>query len=206
MSSQTPTVDLRKVLEELKWEKLRKEFTWRRFFQTLLLVFAFSFLDVFTDFRFASSVDNSTCAFNNLSSPCGGLHSYQVQNCTYMFISLPAIMLFVSSLQLKLAAFTDHLLGKRPRWCNKQVLRAVAGVMSFLLTLFMILSVVSVCLLGLLGLHHDYNTDTFAFAISIACTLPLLATKFLALFAHGPEMKKLVVRTTSSECQFESAL
>merc|ERR1712024_384013 len=98
---------------ELKWEKLTKEFSWGRFFQTLLLVFAFSFLDVFTDFRYASSVDNSTCVFHNLSSPCGGLHSYQVQNCTYMFISLPPIMLFVSFLQLKLAAFTDHLLGKR---------------------------------------------------------------------------------------------
>ena len=208
MSSQTPTVDFHKVLEELRWEKLKKEFTWRRFFQTLLLVFAFSFLDVFTDFRYASSVDNSTCVFNNLSSPCGGLHSYQVQNCTYMFISLPAIMLFVSFLQLRLAAFTDHLLGKRPSWCNKQVLRAPTGVMSFLLTLFMILSVASVFVLGLIWphLHDDYRIDRFAFAIAIACTVPLLAIKFLALFAHGPEMKKLVVRTTSSECQFESDL
>ena len=81
-SPTTSTVNLRKVKEELKWEDLMKEFTWRRFFQTLLLVFAFSFLDVFTDFRFASSVDNSSCIFNNLSSPCGGLHSYQVHNCT----------------------------------------------------------------------------------------------------------------------------
>ena len=86
MSQTTPTVDFHKVLEELKWEKLKKEFTWRRFFQTLLLVFAFSFLDVFTDFRFASSVDNSTCVFNNLSSPCGGLHSYQV----HLHVHLPS--------------------------------------------------------------------------------------------------------------------
>ena len=146
--------------------------------------------------------------FNNMSSPCGGLHSYQVQNCTYLFISLPAIMLFVSFVQLKFAAFADHLLGKRPSWCNKQVVRAPIGVISFLVTLFMILTVASVFLLDLItpDLHGNHTIDTFAFAIAIACTVPLLAIKFLALFAHGPEMKKLVVRTTSSECQFESAL
>ena len=206
--SQPPTVDFCKVLEELKWENLKSTFSWRRFFQTLLLVCTFSFLDVFTDFRYASSVDEDVCVFNNLSSRCGGLHYFQVQNSTYMFISLPTIMLIVASLQLKFAAFTDYLVAKRPRYCNEEVLRGVAGVMSFLLTLFMILSVVSVSLLGLIWpeLHDDYNIDKFAFGTAIACTVPLLGTKFVALFAHGPEMKKLVVRTTSSECQFESAL
>ena len=94
----TPTVDFGKLLEELKWENLKKDFSWQRFFQTLFLVYAFSFLDVVTDFRFASSVDENNCVFNDLSSPCGGLHYFQVQNSTYMFISLPTIMLIVSPL------------------------------------------------------------------------------------------------------------
>ena len=210
--SQPPTVDFCKVLEELKWENLKSTFSWRRFFQTLLLVCTFSFLDVFTDFRYASSVDEDVCVFNNLSSPCGGLHYFQVQNCTYMFISLPAIMLIVASLQLKFAAFTDFLvctiMAKKPRCCKEGLLRAAAGVMSFLFNLFMILSVISVCLVGLIWpeLHEEYHIEDIAFGIAIACTIPLLGAKFLALFAHGPEMRKLVVRTTSSECQFESAL
>ena len=207
--SQRPKVDLSKVMEELKWENLKNEFSWRRFFQTLVFVCSFSFLDVFTDFKFASSVDETVCVGGNLTSPCGGLHSYQVQNCTYMFISLPAIMLIVASLQLKFASFADYLvraqMAKQPRCCNEQVLWAVAGVMSFLFNLFMILSVVSVCLLGLIWPKLQLP-PTFAFGIAIACTIPLLGTKFLALFAQGPEMKKLVVRTTCSECQFESAL
>ena len=208
----TPTVDFSKLLEELKWENLKKDFSWRRFFQTLFLVYAFSFLDVVTDFRFASSVDENNCVFNDLSSPCGGLHAYQVQNSTYMFISLPTIMLVVASLQLKFAALTDYLLratmAKKPRCCNLGLLRAVASLMSFLFNLFMILSVVSVCWLGLIWpeLHEEYCIEDIAFGIAIACTIPIIGAKFLALFAHGPEMKKLVVRTTSSECQFESAL
>ena len=152
--SSTGTVDFYKVKEELKWENLKREFSWPRFFQALLLVCAFSFLDVFTDFRYASSVDEDVCVFNNLSSPCGGLHYFQVQNCTYMFISLPAIMLIVASLQLKFAAFTDFLvrtiMAKKPRCCKEGLLRAVAGLMSFLFNLFIILSVVSVSLLGLI--------------------------------------------------------
>ena len=129
-----------------------------------------------------------------------------------MFISLPAIMLIVASLQVKFAAFTDFLvrtiMAKKPRCCKEGLLRAVAGVMSFLFNLFMILSVVSVCLVGLIWpeLHEEYHIEDIAFGIAIACTIPLLGAKFLALFAHGPEMRKLVVRTTSSECQFESAL
>ena len=150
----TPTVDFSKLLEELKWENLKKDFSWRRFFQTLFLVYAFSFLDVVTDFRFASSVDENNCVFNDLSSPCGGLHAYQVQNSTFMFISLPATMLIVASLQLKFAAFTDYLvrakMGKKSGCCKEGLLRAVAGLMSFLFNLFIILSVVSVSLLGLI--------------------------------------------------------
>ena len=204
--SPRPTVDLCKVLEELKWENLRKNFSWRRFLQTLVLVCSFSFLDVFTDFRFASSVDEKVCVFYNLSSPCGGLHFYEIQICTYMFISLPTVMLIVASLQLKFASFTDNLvLAKKPGCCNEQFLRAVTGLMSFLVSLVIILSVVSVSLLGLIW-HDQYHSEGVAFGIAIVCTVPLLGTKFLALFAHGPEMKKLVLRTTSSECQFESAL
>ena len=203
--SSTGTVDFYKVKEELKWENLKREFSWTRFFQTLLLVCTFSFLDVFTDFRYASSVDEDVCVFNNLSSRCGGLHYFQVQNSTYMFISLPTIMLIVASLQLKFAAFTDYLvrakMAKWPRCCSEGLIRAVAGVMTFLFNIFIILSVISVSWLGLL-----WPCQHIAFSLAIACTIPLLGTKVLALFAHGPEMRKLVVRTTSSECQFESAL
>ena len=120
----------------------------------LFLVYAFSFLDVFTDFRFASSVDEYNRIFNNLSSPYRGIHAYQVQNSTFMFISLPATMLIVASLQLKFAAFTDYLvrakMGKKSGCCKEGLLRAVAGLMSFLFNLFIILSVVSVSLLGLI--------------------------------------------------------
>ena len=135
---------------------------------------------------------------NDLSSLCGGIHAYQVQNCTYI-ISLPAIMLIVASLQLKFAAFTDHLvsatMAKKSHCCKEGLLRAVVGLMSFLFNLFIILSVVSVYLLGLIWpeLHEEYCIEDFAFGIAIACTIPLLGTKFLALFAHGPDMKKLVV-------------
>ena len=121
-------------------------------------------------------------------------------------------MLIVASLQLKFASLTDHLVraqtAKMPRCCKENFLRGVAGVMSFLINLFIILSLICVCLLGLIwpNLHDAYHIDRVAFGIAIACTVPLLGTKLLALFAHGPEMKKLVVRTTSSECQFESAL
>ena len=220
LPSLIPNVDFRLVVEELKWKNLKNAFQRKKFFQTLFFVFSFSFFDVFTDFRYAGSVDEHDCPFKNLSSECGGLHFYHVQNSTYMFISLPAIMLVVASLQTKFAFFSHNLvrvkMAKRLGCCcNEELLRIVAGGLSFLFNLFLILSVVCVCWLGIIWaeLHdHDHDRDhkdtldIFGFGLAIASTIPLLGTKFLALFAHGPEMRKLVVRTTSSECQFESAL
>ena len=197
------TVDYSEVIKEFSWEKLREKFRWNKFFETLLLVCAFSFFDVFSDFKLASSVDEDVCKFNNLTSPCGGLHHFQVRNSTYMFISLPTIMIIVAELQIRLAQMT-----KRSRCCNE----AVAVAISFLFNFFLILFVASVLWLiwtELLDHDHDqhkYIIDNFVFGLAIVSAIPLLGVKCVALFAHGPEMKKLVVRTTSSECQFESAL
>ena len=143
--SLTGPVNLSKTMEELKWENLKREFSWPRFFQTLLLVCAFSFFDTVTDFWYASSVDEDVCPLsNNLTSPCGGLEYFQVQNLTYIFISLPTIMLMTTSLDMKCASFMDYAVW--PRCCNRSFLRAVAGVMFslfyMLLNLFSVISVI----------------------------------------------------------------
>ena len=129
--SLTGPVNLGKTMEELKWENLKREFSWPRFFQTLLLVCTFSFFDTVTDFGYASSVDEDVCPLsNNLTSPCGGLEYFQVQNITYIFISLPTIMLMTTSLDMKCASFMDYAVW--PRCCNRSFLRAVAGGVFFL--------------------------------------------------------------------------
>ena len=201
--SLTGPVNLSKTMEELKWENLKREFSWPRFFQTLLLVCAFSFFDTVTDFWYASSVDEDVCPLsNNLTSPCGGLEYFQVQNLTYIFISLPTIMLMTTSLDMKCASFMDYAVW--PRCCNRGFLRAVAGVtfslFYMLLNLFSVISVIFDYVSAI-----DY-VSVITFGLAIVYTIPILGIKFLALFAHGPEMKKLMVRTTSYECQFKSAL
>ena len=147
------TVDYSEVIKELTWEKLREKFRWNKFFETLLLVCAFSFFDVFSDFKLASSVDEDVCKFNNLTSPCGGLHHFQVRNSTYMFISLPTIMIVVAELQIRLAQMT-----KRSRCCNE----AVAVAISFLFNFFLILFVASVLwLIWTELLDHDHDQHLY---------------------------------------------
>ena len=204
--SLTGTVNLGKIMEELTWENLEREFSWPRFFQNLLLVFTFSFLDVITHFDYASSVDEDVCPFNNNStSLCGGLEYFEVQNLTYTFISLPTNLLIGTFFEMKLASFMDYFLWSR--CCSGRLLRAVARVISSLIHMLIILSnVISVILVSVFDKYVILKFKKIAFGIAIANTIPLLGTKFLALFAHGPEMKKLVVRITSFECQFKSTL
>ena len=163
----------------------------------------FNFTFHFSNFQYPLSQDTDVCPLsNNLTSPCGGLEYFQVQNLTYIFISLPTIMLMTTSLDMKCASFMDYAVW--PKCCNRGFLRAVAGVtfslFYMLLNLFSVISVIFDYVSAI-----DY-VSVITFGLAIVYTIPILGIKFLALFAHGPEMKKRVVRTTSYECQLKSAL
>ena len=85
--------------------------------------------------------------------------------------SLPLSSWSLLPSQIILSAPQCIAMAKKSRYCKEGLLRAVAGLMSFLFNLFIILSVVSVCLLGLIWpeLHEEYCIEEFAFGIAIAC-------------------------------------
>ena len=50
------------------------------------------------------------------------------------------------------------------------------------------------------------NFSAYFYFTAILSTIMVLSIKVIALFAHGPEVKKLSMRMTSSESQYESSL
>ena len=112
---------------------------------------------------------------------------------TYFFISLP---LHVTAATGSMRIF--GLLGSK--YCSEcsqdRVCRGVAQLLSFAL-----LGVMAFAFVMLLAFNPGY----FYF-VALFSTIMVLSVKVVALFVHGPEMKKLSTRMTSSESQYESSL
>ena len=114
---------------------------------------------------------------------------------TYLFITLPGLMSAVTGLHRYFGS-TKVCSSEGSNAVCRWTCRAVRGVASFLFlaALFYFLVVLS------FGFHR------FFYYSAILSTTMVLGVKILAVFVHGPEMKKLSTRTTAAESQYESSL
>jgi len=188
----------------------RKHWDKKTFWKVVLFSFIFSLLDTGTDFNFAWSVPRDCPEWHNLtqisdviSGPCGIIKPKNVELLTYFFIAAPGFLLGFSALQ---QLFADLM----P--CGKAhpgviILTNIAAV-SVEIALFFGLFVAS-ALFNLwtkevpsLGNGYEYTLKTIAYLSAVSN----LGVKFVGIFCHGPEMKRLVFQATDAETRYEAAL
>ena len=191
---------------------------WRRywkssnFFKAFFFSFAFSLLDMGTDFNFAWSVPSdcpnttSDCPNTNTTvlplrvfSPCGMLHPKQVELYTYVFISAPAFWVGLASI-FNLMKYVIS------QCCGGQV----HGVLKASAEAFSILIQISVCN-GVFfaaafyiswGPADPSKAEAFTYLVKAMAYLSatgVIAVKFVGLFVHGPETRHLVLQATGIE-------
>ena len=188
----------------------RKHWDTKTFWKVVLLTFTFSLLDTGSDFYFAWSVPKDCPEWHNLtqisevmSGPCGIIKPKNVELLTYFFIAAPGLLLGFSALQ-QLLADLMHI-GKAHQ--GVRLLVNIVAV-SVEIILFFGLFVASALFnlwtkeLPSLGIGYEYTLKTIAY-LSAASNL---GVKFVGVFCHGPEMKRLVFQATDAETRYEAAL
>ena len=116
---------------------------------------------------------------------------------TYFFISLPGHMSAAKGFHRFLSSLLSTYSGKsnQPQNCD-WLAKAVQGIANLL---FIAVLLTAAALLIALRPHYYYYSAMLSAAM-------VLGVKLLALFVQGPETKKLSVRLTSAESQYESSL
>ena len=188
----------------------RKYWDTKTFWKVVLFSFVFSLLDTGTDFNFAWSVPKDCPKWHNLtqisdvmSGPCGIVKPQNVELLTYFFIAAPGLLLGFSALQ---QLFAD-LMPCRKTHLGVRILANVAAV-SVQITLSFGLFVASALFnfwtkeVPSLGNPYEYTLKTIAY-LSAASNI---GVKFVGVFCHGPEMKRLVFQATDAETRYEAAL
>ena len=211
---ETSNVDFSELWREAK--NCRVHFNTKDLVQAIILGLAFSASDMGSDFNFAQAVETECAEFrkvvftfvnennkteegfysvwiNRTTSPCGGVSKDTVQSFTYIFISLPGLLLLLSYLQGVCASLAGRLCC---HCCKGKLCNNLGNVLSLVL-----LGGLIYLLLGL-----SANNPTVSFVSALLSAGFILGVKLLAVFLHGPQMKRLSVRITSVESHFESAL
>ena len=194
--------------EVIKW---KEDFRWSKFFQLFIFGFGLSLVDGVSDFNCASQAE-SECAeltwdpveknvtrwrWRMVNNTCSGIPPHYVQSLTYFFISLAGILFLLDSLKKLICVFIQKNL--KPRHITEILLYEL----SFLLLAAGLAG--SFFLMVMIPIWKE----TFpwpGFILAIITTVGMLGVKAIAIFVHGQEMRRLVVRVTSMESQHESAL
>ena len=182
----------------------------KTFFTAVLFSFIFSLHDTGTDFNFAWSVPTDCPEWHNLSQidavmtgPCGLVKAKNVELLTYFFIAAPGLLLGFSSFHYVLANLVPCR--KSPR--TVRILGNVTA-MSLQIASFFGLFIASALSnlwtkeLPDLASGYEHTLKTLAY-LSAASNL---GVKFLGVFCHGPEMRRLVTQATDAETRYEAAL
>ena len=167
---------------------------------SLILGLAPSFWDSVSDFIFAHEEEKlKSQSLGTLKYTVDGiLHSVPASAyLTYFFISLPVHMSAASGLHRTFCMLSSKLCGRNSQdqkcyW----LLRAGKGVANLLFVAALVTAAVFLVLL----------VPRYFYYSAVLSTIIVLGVKILALFVHGPEMKKLSTRATSAESQYESSL
>ena len=194
--------------EVIKW---KEDFRWSKFFQLFIFGFGLSLVDGVSDFNCASQAE-SECAeltwdpveknvtqwrWRMVNNTCSGIPPHYVQSLTYFFISLAGILFLLDSLKKLICVFIQKNL--KPQHITEILLYEL----SFLLLAAGLAG--SFFLMVMIPIWKE----TFpwpGFILAIITTVGMLGVKVIAIFVHGQEMRRLVVRVTSMESQHESAL
>ena len=182
----------------LQVKNFRTHFTISGLATGLILGLAPSLWDSVSDFVFAHEEENRTSLGTlgpNTSEPFK--NTSISSSFTYFFVSLPGLMSAAKGLHRLFSSLAIRLLGNS---CQNQtcywLVRAVKGLANYLF-LATLLVAGYLCFLGF---------PPFFYYSAVLSTIMVLGIKTLALFVHGPEMKKLSTRATSAESQYESSL
>jgi len=166
---------------------------WRTYFTlsglatSILLGLLPSLWDSVSDFAFAKKEE--TAGSLDYITPSTSLST----SLTHFFISLPLHVTAITGLQKILAWLATKCCNTCSRY---RVCRGIAHLLSLA-----ILVGLAVALFFLLVVFPAYFYFT-----AILSTIMVLSIKVTATVAHGPELKKLSTRMTSSESQYESSL
>jgi len=177
MSKGNAAVDFSKLLADAKTPY--EFFSRKDFAVAFFLGLAPSVWDTGSDYYFAETATEENC---------GDIPPKTVRGLTYAFISLPGLLLAFSFLQKQLLnIFTC----RESRGCQ------------FLIN-GLILIILGVVLAGISFLMLFSSTSFFY--LSIPSTIFIIGVKILGLFLHSPEMKKLTIRVSAVESQWEASL
>ena len=174
-------------------KNFRTHFTISGLATGLILGLAPSLWDSSSDFVFAHEEENRTSLGEN------GLTNRMSTSSvlTYSFISLPGLISAATGLHRLFSWLATRLFGNS---CESQtcfwLARAVRGLANFLFPAILIAAAISLFM----------DSPSLFFYPAVTSTVMVLGIKVLALFVHGPEMKKLSTRATSAESQYESSL
>ena len=182
------------------WQILNFEkwFNWKDFFIGLLLNLVPTALDISTDFNLAhemnlESKENNTRQIT-YNLPLLGERTTNIEaqfaTFTYMFISLPGLILFMKMVFFKAkhmwtSQFPDH------KWCHLFLNLVALG-----LTLTAAQAAV---LLATIAVQEPF------FILAIVSAVFTLTVNLVRVFIHSKEMKELALKVTTAEEQYESA-
>ena len=180
MKRTNASVNISILLADIK--RLSTYFSRRDFTLALFLGLLPSVWDMGSDYYFAEFITEAST---------GDIPLATVKGLTYAFISLPGLMLTFSFLQQQL--FDVFTSGKR---CSGPTSRFFLHCLT-LLVIGGVLAGVSCLVL--------FSSSSFIYLAIPSSTL-ILGVKVLGLFLHSPEMKKLSVRVSAAEAQWEASL
>ena len=162
----------------------RDHFSRKYFFVALVFGLLPSGWDTFSDFAFASDDHNSTVeqiyegvSYENENWP---LRQETIRTLTYFIVSIPLIVSF----------FRWFINVDFCNFCFKLI--AVAGA--------------HVVLPILLTIDMKFESSPIFLSVASVSAAIVIAIKLLAVFVHGPEMKKLSLKASSTESSNESAM
>ena len=171
---------------QLEVVNYKQTFTWPKFFQAFFLGLILSVWDSFSDFFFASSVE-SVCEKDDMDSICGGLPGSYVQGFTYVFIGLPGAIMAISGLHNLLHNWMFAHCGQGR--CMRVAIRLVDST-----------TLLGVGYGGVRIIMLAVRVPMVGFYPAILTTVVTLGIKVVALFVHGPQMKRLVSRFSGMFC------
>ena len=178
----------------------RTYFTISGLVTSLVLGLAPSFWDSLSDFLFAheeEKLNHNTTSNTSLGLSWPLLYEQDPvptsSLLTYFFISLPGHLSAASELHRLLRKVCCNCSQKK---CCKWPARAARGIANLLFLAAPNFAVVFLFLCF----------PSYFFYSAVLSTIMVLGIKVLALFVHGPEMKKLSTRATAAESQGESSL
>ena len=140
---------------------------------------------------------------------CGIIDHRDVEYSTYTLIALAGILLGFTSLQRLVGGLASCCFGGEVHGCFK----AAANVIS-------LFAQISLCggLFFAAAQNHTWTKNPFVpqsvidgygytiKAMAYVSATFIVGVKMLGVFCHGPEMRRLVLRATEAEAQFEAAL